>query len=107
MAIDPIWQRCQDRPAIRGDPALALVTGGTRRNHQVLHQERLVALEARSFRDRDLHHLILDANTRCHLAAEPPLPLLSGPGRLCRFVHAARFDSWPALQAFQTGDLFA
>ena len=66
-----------------------------------------MALEARPFRDRRLHHLVFDADPRRHLAAEPPLPLFAGLRRLGRLVHAARFDRGAALQAFQAGDLFA
>src|SRR5271168_1139297 len=65
-----------------------------------------MTLEARSVRDGDFHHLIFDADTRCHLAAEPPLAL-AGLRRLGFFVHATRFDRGPALQALQPGDLFA
>ena len=36
----------------------------------------------------------------------PPLRLLGGLRRLCRLVHAARFDGGAALQTLQTGDLF-
>ena len=76
--------------AIRRDPTFALVTGRAYRNHQILHQKRLMTLESRSVRDRDFHHLIFDANPRCHLAAEPPLPLCrASPARCpcpCRSV---------------------
>src|SRR5271154_97556 len=65
-----------------------------------------MTLEARSVRDGDFHHLIFDADTRCHLAAEPPLAL-AGLRRLGFFVHATRFDRGPALQALQPSDLFA
>src|SRR5271156_64476 len=65
-----------------------------------------MTLEARSVRDGDFHPLIFDADTRCHLAAEPPLAL-AGLRRLGFFVHATRFDRGPALQALQPSDLFA
>ena len=73
MAIDPLWQRCQDRSPIRRDPAFALVTGRANRDHQVLNQKRLVALEARSRRDHGFDHLIFNADPRRHLATAPPL----------------------------------
>jgi hypothetical protein len=66
-----------------------------------------MTLEARSFRDGDLHHLVFDADPGRHLAPEPPLLPLGWLGRFCRLVHAARFDRGAALQTFQTGDLFA
>ena len=66
-----------------------------------------MTLEAGPFRDRDLHHLVLDADTRRHFAAKPPLALFAGLGRLCRIVHAARLDRGAALQTFQAGDLLA
>src|ERR1700684_3685860 len=66
-----------------------------------------MTLEARSFRDRCLDHLIFDADPRRHLAAEPLLALSDRLRRLCRLVHAARFDRGATLQAFQAGDLFA
>jgi len=81
MAIAPLWQRCQDGLSVRRDPAFTLVTGGTRRNHQVLHQKRLMTLEARSFCARDVRHLLLDADPRRHLAAEPRFCVLMGFGR--------------------------
>jgi hypothetical protein len=65
-----------------------------------------MTLKARSVRDGDLHHLLFNTDARCHFAAEPPLAL-AGLRWLGSFVHAARFDRGPALQAFQPGDLFA
>src|SRR5208337_3270452 len=44
---------------------------------------------------------------RRHFATEPPLPLCRWFQWLRRVVHATRFDIGAALQAFQTGDLFA
>src|ERR1700733_1062941 len=107
MAIDSRWQWGQDRASIRLNPAFAPITGRARRNHEVLHQKGLIALEARSCRNGDLHHLLFDADPGRHLAPEPPLLLFDGPGRLGPLVHAARFDRGTALQTFQTRDLFA
>ena len=89
------------------DEQLQMVTGGTGGNHQVLHQKRLMTLEARAVRNRDFHHLVFDADPQCHLAAEPPLALSHRLRRLGSLIHAAWFDRGPALQAFQPGDLFA
>jgi hypothetical protein len=69
-----------------------------------------VALEARSFGDRCLDHLVFDFDPRRHLATEPPLALFRRLRRLRRLVHAAWcawLDVRAALQAFQPGDLFA
>ena len=108
MAIDPLRQRGQDGASVRRDPAFALVKCGAGRNHQVLHQKRLVALEARAFRHgRGFHHPVLNDDPGRHLAAPPRLLLLGGLGRLRSLVHAARFDGGAAFQAFQTGDLVA
>jgi hypothetical protein len=107
MAVDPFRQRRQDRTSIGRHPALAPVTGGGGRDHEVLHQERLIAFEARPFRDYDFHHLIRNDDPGRHLAAEPPLLLLARLRRLRRIVHAARLDAGTALQAFQPGDLLA
>src|ERR1700733_10971390 len=74
MAIDSLRQRGQDRLSIRRDPAFTLITGGTRRNHQVLHQEGLLTLEARSCLDRYLHHMVLDGDPRRHLARNRRFP---------------------------------
>src|SRR3954470_13712515 len=108
MAVDPRRQGGQDRLAIRRDPALAQIACRTGRNHQVLHEKGLVALEARSLQyGRRLDHLVLDDDPGRHLAAQPPLRLVRRLHRLRRFVHAARFDGRAALQSFQTRDLCA
>jgi hypothetical protein len=70
-------------------------------NHQVLQQEGLMTLEARSLRDRYLHHLVLDGDPRRHLARNRRFPFL-----LSRVVHATWFtwlDVGSALQAFRRG----
>ena len=107
MAVDPLRQRGQNRSSVRSDPAFAQVAGGACRNHQILHQERLITLEARSLRNLGIDHSILDADARRHLAAEPPLARLAQLRRLGAFVHAAWFDGRPAFQAFEPGDLLA
>src|ERR1700735_4615657 len=69
-----------------------------------------MTLEARSFGNRCLDHLVLDFHPRRHLATEPPLALFCRLRRLRRLVHAAWcawLDIRAALQAFQPGDLFA
>src|ERR1019366_5815008 len=107
MAFDSLRQRCQDRPSIRRDPALPLVTGRAYRDHQILHQKRLMALEARSRRDHGLDHLVFNVDPRRHPAAAPPLLHFGGARRISALVHATGFDIGTALQAFQTCDLFA
>src|ERR1700676_702576 len=66
-----------------------------------------MALEARAFRDRDLHHLVFDFDPRRPLAPEPPLSVLRWLQWLRRIIHAARLDHGAALQSFQAGDLLA
>src|SRR5208337_1318821 len=107
MAFDPLWQWGQDRPPVRRDPAFALVTGRAYRNHQVLHQEGFVTLEAGSGRDLGLDHLLFNVDPGCDLAAATPLLWFGGLLRLRAFVHATRFDVRAALQTFQAGDFFA
>jgi len=107
MTINSLWQRCQDGSSVRRDPALALVTGCANRDHQILHQKRLVALEARPRRDHRFDHPIFNADARGHLATAPPLLKRDRRRRLCAFVHATRLDIGTTPQAFQTGNLFA
>src|SRR6202046_2565256 len=69
-----------------------------------------MTLEARSFGNRCLDHLVLDFHPRRHLATEPPLALFCRLRRPRRLVHAAWcawLDIRAALQAFQPGDFFA
>src|ERR1019366_6677570 len=107
MAFDPLRQWGQDRPAIRRDPAFALVTGRADRNHEVLHQKGLVPLEAGSGRDLGRDHLLFNSDPGRDLAPTTP-PLIFYRFRLRgTVVHAARFDARAALQTFQTGDFFA
>src|SRR5450631_4366175 len=105
MPFDPLRQRRQDRSSIWRHPAFALVTGRAHGNHQILNQKRLVSLEARSGRDRGVHHLLFNAYPRRDLA--PPLRRLIGLRWLGAFVHAARPDLWTSLETFETRDLFA
>src|SRR5580698_2795271 len=92
MAIDPIRQRRQDGAPVRRDPTLALVTDRTGGNDEILYQKRLMTLEARSFGDRDFHHMVFNAYPRRHLASEMPLLPLGRLRRFSSLVHAARFD---------------
>src|SRR5476651_1617629 len=107
MAVDPLWQWGQDRPPVRRDPALALVTDRTHRNHQVLYQKGFVTLEARPRRDLGIDHRLFNADPRGDLAAARLLPMFGGFRWQGAFVHATRFDVWTTLQTFQTSDLFA
>jgi hypothetical protein len=104
------WQWGQDRPPVRRDPALALVTGRTHRNHQVLHQKGFVTFEARPRWDLGLDHLLFNVDPGCDFAAATPLLWFGGLRRFRRrgtLVHTAGFDVRAALQAFQTSNLFA
>ena len=107
MAVDPHRQRRQDRPPVGRDPALALVTGRAHRNHEVLHQKRLVSLEARAWRDRPLITFSSTVTRGVTLPRPRRFSGLIALRRLGALVHAARSDVWTTLQAFQTRDLFA
>src|ERR1019366_843970 len=107
MAFDSLRQRGQDRPAVGRDPALALVTDRAYRNHEVLHQKGLVTLEAGSGRDLGIDHRLFNADPGCDLAPAGPLLIFSRFRWRGTLVHAAWFNVWTALQAFQTGDFFA
>jgi len=91
MSDDTGWQWRQHRLPVRRRPAFATVTDDPGLQHQLLHDERLVALEARPRRRRRLHHPILDADPRSRLAAPA---MLARSRRLRRrgSVHAARLD---------------
>jgi hypothetical protein len=96
MPRDPRRQRRCHRRALRRQPALAAVSDDPRLDHQVLHHEVRVALEARAGRHihRQDPHLV---------HREPdilrPSPALAPPG-LClgRLVHARRFQRRRTLQ---------
>lgn len=108
MTIDAFRQRRQDRLPARRHPARMLVTHGCRRDHQVLDQERLVALERGAFRNGRPDHPGLDGEPRCDLAAPPLLVLCRRPRLPGRPVHAtglAGRDVGATLQAFQACDL--
>src|SRR5450432_1398366 len=89
MSRDPLGHRGQDRSAVGRDPAFALITGRAHRNHKVLNQERLIALEARSRRNLGLDNLLIDADPRRHLTTATPLLSPAGLLRLGALVHAA------------------
>jgi len=107
VAVDPLWQRSQDRPAIGRDPAFALVTDRVHRNHEVLHQKGFMTLKARPRRDLGRDHFLFHVDPRRDLApATSALLFLCRFRRLGAFVHAAWFDFGATLKAFQTGDFF-
>jgi len=98
-------ERRNDGPAIRRHPPLAQVTDRPHRQHKLLDQIGLVALEARSRRRRGLDDPILDADAGADLAAAAALALQAGPGWFGGVIHAAGFDLWPTLQPLQPRDL--
>ncbi len=105
MPLDPSRQRCHQRLAVGGEPALAAEADHLRADDQFLHDEVFVALEARTGRhlDRDHPRLVHD---ELGPFALPPLgpPLAPWLGRL---LHAAGPELRPALQALEPGDLLA
>ena len=105
MTFDPLRQRGQDRSPVWRDPAFALVTGRTHRNHEVLDQKGNVAFEAGPRRDLGFQHLLFNRDPRRDLAPAPPLLIFDRLARRRTFVHAARFDIGWTLQSFQPGDL--
>src|ERR1700733_14779692 len=106
MAFDASWQWRQDRPGVRRDPALALVTGRAYRDHEVLHKKGFVTLEARPRWNLGRDHFFFNDDPRRDLAPATPLLFLCRFRRLGAFVHAAWFDIGATLKAFQTGDFF-
>ncbi len=106
MAGHPRRQCRGDPLPVRRHPAFAPQPQHMRAQHQVLHHEVLVALEARAGRDRDLDHTVLmDGTPRRLVAATAARPGWCGGRPLGSLLHAARLDLGTALEAFQTGDL--
>ena len=65
VTLHPVRQRRQHGPAVGRAPALAPEADDTRANQQVLHHERLVALEPRTGRNLSPEHaLLMDAEPR-------------------------------------------
>src|SRR5262245_30348627 len=62
VAADAEWQGGQDGLSLRRDPAFPAITNHPRTQHQILHDEILVALETRSNRCSHLEHLPLDTD---------------------------------------------
>src|SRR3974377_554819 len=103
----PRGQRRDDRLAIWRYPAFAPVADRMHRQHKLLDQIGLVALEARPRRGSDLQHPILDTPAPPDGAARASLPLPAGLSWLSGLVHAAWLDVRPALQSLQPRDLLA
>jgi hypothetical protein len=80
MAVDARWQRCPDCPPSGCDPTFAPMTGRAHGNHETLNQKRLVALEARAGRDRDVNDVLLNGGPRADLARAPSRRHLTGFG---------------------------
>ncbi len=107
MAYHAGWQRRDQRPSIRRQPALAAIASDLDPQHEVLHHEILVALETRAGRHLRLEDPLLHADPWRRLAATTP------PGSLARrlgrgpLLHPARLDPWAVLQSLQPRDLRA
>ncbi len=99
-------QGSQHHPSIRRDPSLPSVTYRLGAQHDVLHHEGLVALEARAWRNLRLDHPVLDGDPWHDLATPPMLAPLAGQLRLTRVRHAAWLDPWAAVQTLQSCVLF-
>jgi hypothetical protein len=99
-------QRRGDALPRRRQPTFPPQPQHMRPQHQVLHHEALVALEARTRRHRGLDHPILVDGPPCRLvAAAAARPGGRAGRRLVARLHAARPDVRPALQTLQPGDL--
>jgi hypothetical protein len=107
MFIDPGGKRGRDGLPIRCPPALTAIPRDIGVQHQVLHHETLVALEARIRRGGDLEHLILMDDPSRRLLA-PTAPVLALAGRRlwlgCR-LHPAGLDRRAPGQSLQPRDL--
>jgi len=103
----PLGQRRDDGLSVRRHPAFTPVADRMHRQHKLLHQVALVALEARSRRGHRFQHSILDADARSDLAAARTLPLRARFSRIGRLLHAAGFDVRAALQSLETRNLLA
>ena len=107
VAIHPARQRRHDQLPLRRQPALAAVANRLGPQHQILHQEVLIALELRAGRHRGPQHPRLDRHPRHHLAAAATATVVAWRLRLGRLLHPARLDRRPALQSLEAGDLLA
>ena len=105
MPLDPGRQRRHQRLAVAGEPALAAEADHPRADDQLLHDEVLVALEARADRRLGRDHPLLVDGELGPFALAPLGPPL-GPW-LARLLHAAGPELGPALQALEPGDLLA
>jgi hypothetical protein len=104
VAIDPAGQGGHDQLPFRRQPPLAAVAHHLGAQHEILHQEVLVAPEPRAGRHRGADHPLLDSDPRHHLAAAAATAAARRL-RLGGLLHAARLDRWPTLQALEAGDL--
>ena len=99
-------QRRDDALPIRRQPAFPPQPKNMRPQHQVLHHEALVALEARARRNRGRDHPVLvDGPPRRLVAAAAARSGCRVGWRLVARLHPARPDVRPALQTLQPGDL--
>jgi hypothetical protein len=107
MAARPLRQCGDDGPPVRGDPTLSQVADRPHRKHKLLHQIRLVALEARSRRGGCSQHTVLNADAGADFAPPWTVALPFRLGQFAGLVHAAGLDAGRSLQALQPGDLLA
>jgi hypothetical protein len=103
-------QRRRQHCPVRHQPALAAKADHVWANHQILHHEVRVALEARAGRHRGGRHDALFADRQRGLPGAPAVTLAGAtlPGSLARFLHAARLaglDVRATFPALQPGDL--
>ena len=99
MPLRPLRQRRDDHPAVRCQPAFTPVADRVYRQHKILHQIGLIALEAGPRWRWSLEQPVIDADARSDLAATPSL---LSPGALGRFsgpVHAAGLDVGATFQS--------
>jgi hypothetical protein len=107
MARHTRWQRRNHRPSIRRNPALAAIADGPNPQHNILHHEILVSLEAGTRRDLQRKQRLLDADPWRHLAAAAPAGTHVPPLRRRSLLHATRLDIGATFQALQSRNLLA
>src|SRR5260370_42058446 len=105
MTVDPLRQRRRHGPAIGRHPTFAPEPDRYRPQFQILNQETLITLEARTGRRRDSEYPIFDRDAHPLGPAPPALAPTRTRLRLARMLHPVRLDRGRTLQTLQPRDL--